>query len=79
MDATVADLRARLASPDAQERAYWLGALLREANRRDVWLFVSPDDIRAAWPDVLRHLGRRREQWGYLLGLDASWPPALAA
>jgi hypothetical protein len=74
-EATVADLRRYLASRDVAERSYWLGALLREANTRDVWLFVTPDEIRAAWTDVLRHLGRRRQMWGYLLGLDASWPP----
>jgi hypothetical protein len=37
--ATVAQLKEHLASPDPEERAYWMGALLREANTRDVWLF----------------------------------------
>ena len=32
--ATVGELRAHLASEDPDERAYWLGALLREANTR---------------------------------------------
>jgi hypothetical protein len=73
---TVGDLKRHLASSDPDERAYWLGALLREANTRDVWLFVRPDDVRAAWPRVLRHLGRARERWAYLLGMgDATWPP----
>jgi hypothetical protein len=75
-DATVALLREKLASTVRDERAYWMGALLREANSRDVWLFVTPDQIRDAWPDLLRHLGRRREMWAWLLGLDATWPPA---
>lgn len=74
-DATVADLRRHLAAGDAAERAYWMGALLREANSRDVWLFVSPQQIRDAWPSLLRHLGRRRELWGFLLDLDPTWPP----
>lgn len=34
-DATVADLREKLTSPDPAEQAYWMGALLREANTRD--------------------------------------------
>ena len=34
LDATVADLRAALASDDARTRGYFLGALLREANSR---------------------------------------------
>jgi len=77
---TVADLRAGLndASPDV--RAYWLGALLREANTRDVWLFVTPDTIRSSWNHVVRHLGRSRDMWAYLLDLpDAPWPPSSAA
>lgn len=74
-DATVAVLREKLASTDRDERGYWMGALLREANSRDVWLFVTRDEIRDAWPQLLRHLGRRRALWGWLLGLDATWPP----
>lgn len=74
-DATVSDLRHKLASEDPAERAYWMGALLREANSRDVWLFVSPQQIREAWPHVLRHLGRQRKLWGFLLDLDPTWPP----
>jgi hypothetical protein len=77
-DATVADLHTMLASTDPAQRGYWMGALLREANSRDVWLFVTPAQIREAWSDVLRHLGRRRELWGFLLGMDATWPPVAA-
>lgn len=71
-DATVDDLRRHLLGED---RAYWLGALLREANTRDVWCFVSPAEIRAAWPDIVRHLGKSRAMWAYLLELPAAWPP----
>ena len=77
-DVTVATFRALLRSPDPAEGAYWLGALLREANTRDVWLFTTPSEIRRAWPRLLRHLGRSRSMWGYLLGLDATWPPLAA-
>jgi hypothetical protein len=77
-DATVADFRRNLASEDPAERAYWMGALLREANSRDVWLFVTPREIREGWPSLLRHLGKRRELWGFLLGLDPTWPPTTA-
>lgn len=76
VDATVADLRRHLASGDQDERAYWMGALLREANSRDVWQFVSPDDIRAEWPRLVRYLGKTRDRWAWLLGLPAArWPP----
>ena len=74
--ASVADFRAHLADPDPEVRAYWMGALLREANTRDVWLFVTPETIRAAWDGLQRHLGRSRAMWAYLLGLpDHQWPP----
>lgn len=75
-EATVADFKKHLRDPDLDRRAYWMGALLREANTRDVWLFVTPDEIRALWPRLLRHLGRSREMWAYLLRVeDATWPP----
>lgn len=68
-DLTVGDLRRKLRDEDPVERAYWLGALLREANTRDVWLFASVADIRAMWPLVYRHLGKSRDMWEFLLGL----------
>ena len=78
-DATVGDLKRHLQSPDPEVRAYWLGALLREANSRDVVLFTSGDQIREAWPQLIRYLGRSREMWAWVLGLPApEWPPAEA-
>jgi hypothetical protein len=77
--ATVGDLRAHLASDDPSSRGYWLGALLREANSRDVWLFTTPEAIREAWPFVVPHLGRQRAMWAWLLGLpEPEWPPRAA-
>ena len=74
--ANVADIRAHLDDRDPEVRAYWMGALLREANTRDVWLFVTPDMIRASWDRLQRHLGRSRAMWAYLLDLpDRPWPP----
>ena len=76
---TVGGLKQRLASNDPDVRAYWMGALLREANTRDVWLFVSPGDIRESWSRLIPHLGRSREMWTWLLDLpSAAWPPAEA-
>ena len=66
-DATVGQLKEHLAASDPEERAYWMGALLREANRRDVWLFVNTDEIRALWPRLIRYLGRSRQMWAWLL------------
>lgn len=69
-DVTVGALRQKLAAPDLDERAYWLGALLREANSRDVWLFTTPAEVRAMWPR-LTHLGRSRAMWAWILGMEA--------
>ena len=78
-DATVGDLRDHLRAQDPDERAYWMGALLREANTRDVWLYVTPEAIRTLWPRLIRHLGCSRAMWAFLLGLEPRrWPPAEA-
>jgi hypothetical protein len=78
-DTTVAELVRRLASSDDEERAYWLGALLREANTRDVWLFTTPEEIRRLWPRLIRYLSGTRSMWAFLLGLpEPEWPPAEA-
>jgi hypothetical protein len=78
-EVTVRQLHVLARSDDLLERAYWLGALMREANTRDVWLFASPSDLRAMWEHVVRHLGRTREMWAWLLGVPAAvWPPAEA-
>jgi len=69
-DATVGELHRYLKDPDLDLRAYWMGALLREANTRDVWLFVTPAELRAFWPRLLRHLGRSRMMWSFLLKME---------
>jgi hypothetical protein len=41
-----------------------------------VWLFTTPEQIRALWPFLVRHLGRSRERWAWLLDIEsAPWPP----
>jgi hypothetical protein len=67
---TVAELRRRLASASAAEQSRLLGKILREARDPDVWRFVRPQDVLEAWPRLVRHLGRRRQFWEYLL---AAW------
>ena len=75
-DCTVGELRAHLADADPARRGYWLGALLREANTRDVWLYTNVSEIRQLWPHVVRHLGRSRAMWVWLLDIgDVNWPP----
>jgi len=79
-DISTREFQDHLRDPDPARRAYWLGALLREANTRDVWLFTTPAAIRALWPYLLRHLGRSLAMWAYLLNLpEPKWPPSEAA
>lgn len=52
-----------------------MGALLREANTRDVRLYVTPEEVRALWPRLLRHLDRARAMWRHLLQMpELAWP-----
>ena len=74
-DMTVACLHEALRDPVPEQRAYWMGALLREANSRDIWLFVRPAEVRELWPLLERHLGRTRDRWRWLLGMEAQRPP----
>jgi hypothetical protein len=81
-DLTEAGFAQRLRDPDPEVRAYWLGALLREAHTADVWRFTTPSAIRAQWPQLVRHLGRSRAMWAWLLQIepqDQAWPPSTVA
>lgn len=78
-DATVGDFKRHLRSEDPEQRAYWLGALLREANSRDIHLFATTGEILELWPRLIRYLGRSRDMWAWILGLPKpEWPPAEA-
>jgi hypothetical protein len=64
---TVTELRRRLATASPAERVRLLGRILREARDTDVWRFTSPQEVSALWPELARHLGRRRPFWEFLL------------
>ncbi len=75
-NATVGELKQHLAASDPEERAYWMGALLREANTRDVPLFVDAQQIRQHWHRLIRYLGRSRDMWAWILEMPKpTWPP----
>jgi hypothetical protein len=67
---TIAEFRRELRSSDREIADYYLAALLREANTRDVWLFVTPAQIRERWNGIARGLGKSRAMWAFLLDID---------
>jgi hypothetical protein len=63
---SVAHLQERLRSASHPERIRLLGKILREARDTDVWYFTTPEEIRQLWPELSKHLGRRRPFWEFL-------------
>lgn len=64
---TMADLRQRLRSDDPDERALWMGRVMREARYQDVWKLLRLRDVLEWLPRIDRHLGRSREFWHWLI------------
>lgn len=68
-DATVSEdeLRVRLRHPDASVRAQWQGVVMREARYREVFDYLTLEEITRDFKHIERHLGRRRAFWIWLL------------
>lgn len=66
-DITYGELREKLASPDAGERALWMGRVMREARYQDVWKLLRLADVLALLPRIEPHLGRARAFWLWLI------------
>jgi hypothetical protein len=64
---TVAEFKHRLEAASPPEQARLLGKVLREARDTDVWKFTSPEQVWRRWPELSKHLGRRRDFWRFLL------------
>lgn len=64
---TYADLRRKLVSPDPDERALWMGRVMREARYHDVWRLLRLRDVLEWMPRIDRHLGRSRPFWHWLI------------
>lgn len=61
------DLREYLRTASHPERTRMLAKILREARDSDVWKYTNPNEVAKDWPELSRHLGRRREFWQFLL------------
>ncbi len=66
-DVTSDVLRDRLASPDPEVSAYWLGAVMRQAKPDDALQLASAAEMRALWPQVEPYLGAERAFWAWYL------------
>src|SRR5580704_1593280 len=60
---SVTELKRALAAPTSRARDELIARILREANSRDVWLFLDWAAIEEAWPRIERRLGRARGVW----------------
>lgn len=67
VEMTLPEFEARLGAEPIEDRAYWLGKLMRQAKPDDVFTFVSPERIAAEWLHVQPHLGRTLPFWLWLL------------
>lgn len=65
---SVSELRQLLKNGSKPERIRLLGKVLREARDPDVWKFTTVAEILVEWKELVRHLGRRRSFWEFLLG-----------
>lgn len=63
----VRELRRRLETAPTPERDRLLGKILREARDTDVWRFTTPAEVARRFSALVRHLGRRRAFWDFLL------------
>lgn len=65
---TVRELRQILAGEQGEFlQNMYIGRILREARVREVWHFLTPNDIVQHWDGIQRHLGRSKKLWTYLL------------
>jgi hypothetical protein len=66
-DISIDELHSILDDGPLEERDRLLGKMRREANDRDVWVFVSPEEVAEALTRIERRLGRRRDFWFLLI------------
>lgn len=63
---TLAEFQARLADPDGDIRAYWLGVLLRQARPDDAIVLAGREAIVEGLPRLRGRLGDVEPMWVWL-------------
>lgn len=66
---TVAVIREKLKQATGAERDRLIAWILREAPYKEVWRYVTPEDVAECLPRVESQLGRWREFWKYTIGM----------
>ena len=61
---SVGDIKRRLEGEDSLKV---LAFILREAKFAEVWDFVTPGEVRAAFEELAPYLGRKRDFWRFIL------------
>ncbi len=67
VDMTLDAFTTKLREETPAAKAYLIGKLMRQAKPDDVLTFVTVDEIVAAWKDIDRYLGKKREFWRWLV------------
>lgn len=66
-DLTLASFEQKLRTGSAEQRAYLVGKLMRQAKPDDVFTLVKLEEIRDLWPQLEKYLGRSRPFWCWLM------------
>lgn len=63
---TDGQFRTLLVDADPQVRAATIGKLMRQAKPDDVFQYVTEDQVREQWDEILPYLGQTRRFWTWL-------------
>ncbi len=65
---TNAEVRHALAHGTEDDKLFWMGRILREAQYWDIWKFISlRRDLMPRWERLRSRLGRRRAFWEFMI------------
>lgn len=65
---TAGQVRMNLRTASGQEWVRLASWIMREASIADVWGFLTPQDVKEHFDELVPFLHKRREFWQYLIG-----------